>query len=421
MRSPRYAAALLAPALAVLLAAGASAGASTGASAEGPREARGDRLETVAAGGDQRPLHSSDGVVGPTAAPVPRSERGQVERTRRAAWQVAPGVRARVFDQTDPRGQIRAYLLSADLSTPGLRLDYARSGRVSHLATTSDILAEDKAIAGVNADFFDIGRTGAPLGTGLDRDRGLLHARTAGWNESFYLGGQGRPRIGTLPMRATIAHHRAIEVTNLNSPFVYPGSVGLYTSAWGATPGYLATQDQHRDVRAVRVRGGEVVSNRTTLPQRGRVRGLLLVGRGPGAQSLARLDVGAPITVRRALAGDPRMAITGNMVLVRKGEPLPLDDRELHPRTAIGIDRDTGRVLMLAVDGRQDFSRGYTMLELARLMVDLGAESALNLDGGGSTTMVAARRHGHVGVINSPSDGAQRDVADAVELTYREP
>ena len=54
-----------------------------------------------------------------------------------------------------------------------------------------------------------------------------------------------------------------------------------------------------------------------------------------------------------ALRGDPEVAITGNKVLVLHGVRAVVDDLEMHPRTAIGIDRDTGQVLMLVVDGRQ--------------------------------------------------------------------
>lgn len=60
------------------------------------------------------------------------------------------------------------------------------------------------------------------------------------------------------------------------------------------------------------------------------------------------------------------------------------------------------------------------MVELARLMKQLGAEDALNLDGGGSTTL-AARRNGRVRVINSPSDGVQRRIPNGIEVVYRRP
>ena len=52
------------------------------------------------------------------------------------------------------------------------------------------------------------------------------------------------------------------------------------------------------------------------------------------------------------------MAITGNVFLIRDGDRMAKDDVELHPRTAVGIDRDTGQLLLLVIDGRQDLSRG---------------------------------------------------------------
>jgi exopolysaccharide biosynthesis protein len=112
------------------------------------------------------------------------------------------------------------------------------------------------------------------------------------------------------------------------------------------------------------------------------------------------------------------MAITGNVFLIRDGQRKARDDREMHPRTAVGIDYDTGVIFLLVIDGRQSHSRGYTMVETAKLMQYLGADEALNLDGGGSSTMVAQRRNGKVKVMNSPSDGHQRSVPNGLEVLY---
>ncbi|HEY8430112.1 MAG TPA: phosphodiester glycosidase family protein [Sandaracinaceae bacterium] len=72
------------------------------------------------------------------------------------------------------------------------------------------------------------------------------------------------------------------------------------------------------------------------------------------------------------------------------------------PRTAAGVSRD-GRTVVLAVaDGRQGHSRGLTLYQLARLMIELGAHRAINLDGGGSSVMYVAREGG---IVSSPSRG----------------
>lgn len=79
-----------------------------------------------------------------------------------------------------------------------------------------------------------------------------------------------------------------------------------------------------------------------------------------------------------------------------------------HPRTVAGLS-DDGTTLYLAVaDGRSTASIGMTCAELGQFMAELGARDALNLDGGGSTTMW---REG-AGVVNSPSGGSERSVAN---------
>ena len=57
-----------------------------------------------------------------------------------------------------------------------------------------------------------------------------------------------------------------------------------------------------------------------------------------------------------------------------------------HPRTAVGVTADN-KLLIVTVDGRQPISQGVTLVELAALMKQLGAVNAINLDGGGSTTL----------------------------------
>lgn len=111
-------------------------------------------------------------------------------------------------------------------------------------------------------------------------------------------------------------------------------------------------------------------------------------------------------------------AISGDRMLILGGEIVAeLDDSEIHPRTAIGVNRN-GRWLYLAVvDGRQPFySAGATFQELAQLLKDLGAHFAMALDGGGSATMVIEGENGEPVILNSPIDnyipGRERPVAN---------
>ncbi len=378
------------------------------------------------AAGDRRtdrsvaPGQTSEGIKGEMVEPTPYGRALPTRVSRERGWKVAPGIRYKRWDQTNRRGRIRAHLLTIDWNRPGVSLDYESGPHVPDRNTVSNYVARDRAVAGVNGGFFDIHDTGAPLGVGVDRQRGFLHAARYTWNNAFYLTRTGAPRIGRLKLSATVNQYPQLPITNVNSPRVRAGSIGVYAPDWGWTSGYRITDGQTKGVRMVVIRGGRVIANRASLNSNKLVDGTVLIGRGPGAIQLQQMRVGSIATVSWGLIGRPEVAISGERVLLRDGRRLVHNDSELHPRTAVGIDRDKGRILLLVVDGRSSISRGYTLVEEARLMRRLGAEDALNLDGGGSSTMVAAR-NGRRKVRNSPSDGAQRYVADAIGVKYRRP
>lgn len=77
-----------------------------------------------------------------------------------------------------------------------------------------------------------------------------------------------------------------------------------------------------------------------------------------------------------------------------------------HPRTAIGVTADN-KIIFVVVDGRQAYSKGVSTDELAFIMKDMGAVEAMNLDGGGSSTLVINGL-----IVNSPSDSAHRSVCN---------
>jgi hypothetical protein len=379
-------------------------------------------VQAAAKGDPSRPPgQTSEGVTGPSVRDVPRTMRTRTVVSNQRSWQVAPGVGYRRWDQTNARGRIRAHLLTVNPARPGISLDYAHGRHVPSRGPLTALMARDKAVAGTNANFFDIYDTGAPRGIGRDPQQGMLHGSKYTYNNAFYETQDGQYRIGPRILTAAIDQFPQIEITNVNSPVVREGKVGIYTRAWGSTYGYRITDGQTKRVRMVVIRGGRVIANRTTLNSDRRIDGLVLIGRGPGADALSQVRVGSIASVQWRLPGEPRLAISGERILLRNRALQVTDDREMHPRTAIGIDRDTGRLLLLVVDGRQSFSRGFTLVELARMLRQLGAEDALNFDGGGSSTMVAANRDGRVKVLNSPSDGQQRRIPDGLEVLYRAP
>jgi|GEM_PF-7131472 len=112
--------------------------------------------------------------------------------------------------------------------------------------------------------------------------------------------------------------------------------------------------------------------------------------------------------------------IGGGSILVEKGQlnsefSLPINGN--HPRSAIGFTKDYSKVILTTVEGRKTFVPGVTESELAEIMMDLGAYYAINLDGGGSSTLIK-RDYGKVSYqpTNYLSDGNERRVYNGIGI-----
>jgi exopolysaccharide biosynthesis protein len=102
------------------------------------------------------------------------------------------------------------------------------------------------------------------------------------------------------------------------------------------------------------------------------------------------------------VGGWPRLVADGrNQILINKNIEgvVPNFSEKRHPRTGVGFSKDSTVVYFITVDGRQKTSRGMTLKEFAVLMIEQGVYQGLNLDGGGSTTMIVEGE-----IVNSPSD-----------------
>ncbi len=123
-------------------------------------------------------------------------------------------------------------------------------------------------------------------------------------------------------------------------------------------------------------------------------------------------------------------AISGNGILLEQGlsqvaDSAPYFDTPL-PRTAIALDKTSRFMLIIVVDGRQpNYSEGVTLAELAEIVAGFGGYTALNLDGGGSTALVAIGKSGKPIQLNSPIDnripGRERPVANHLGIYARRP
>jgi len=111
--------------------------------------------------------------------------------------------------------------------------------------------------------------------------------------------------------------------------------------------------------------------------------------------------------------------IAGNLMLVDDGRLIPHSNRARHPRTAAGLDATGRKLILLVVDGRKPkVAVGMTYDELAAELIRLGCRQALNLDGGGSSVL-AVREHRDAAfhILNQPTDGRERAVANVLGIS----
>jgi exopolysaccharide biosynthesis protein len=149
-------------------------------------------------------------------------------------------------------------------------------------------------------------------------------------------------------------------------------------------------------------------------------RGSVVLSAHGSSAALANLKVGDTVKITQTLGPDydkAVYAIGAGPTLVKNGKvSLTTTIEEFGsdvaggraPRTALGTMKN-GHILLVVVDGRQKHSIGMTLAELAAFMRELGAVEAMNFDGGGSSEIVVNGE-----VMNSPSDGCERRVGDAL-------
>ncbi|SDJ46874.1 phosphodiester glycosidase family protein [Streptomyces indicus] len=395
------------------------------------------------------PPASSPAAAGdPAAAPTAVVDGDGIE-TARSARPIAPGVELTSYDRLESDKWLRVDALSVALGgttggkdpdagpgrgispDKGISVDYLHSGKVADRRTVSELAAAHdpgkgrRTVAAINADFFDINETGAPQGAGL-KDGKLVQSPAPGAHRAVGFGPADAGRVLELYFDGTLTTPQGVRaLTAYNAANVPAGGIGAYTDAWGTADRAL-TVDKATPVAEALVEDGKVVSVADRVGSGPIAAGAtVLVGREAGAEALKALRPGDPVGIAYAPRTNggpvPRTAVGGRELLVVDGVPQNHEgagNNTAAPRTAVGFSADGRTLHILTVDGRQADSGGVTLTELGVMMKQAGAHNALNLDGGGSSTLVA-REPGSdaLQVENSPSDGSERTVPNGLALT----
>jgi Phosphodiester glycosidase len=346
---------------------------------------------------------------------------------------LAPGVVHQAT--TDPAGPFAVNVVTVELAAPS-RIDVALAlDALPGQETTSSMARRRGAVVAVNGDFVDPAGAGRPIHAFAWDGRLLQTPMLLGNNHAVddlettvFMGHPTVQVVAEAPRTGL-----SLPVVQVNRGAPDGDEVAMFTPE-GATleqPPAAATSARLRAAGPAGVRPDGWAETTYAVEAVGQLGGPVPAGTvvlstpaaGAAAPALAALAPGDLVTVAWSFATWPGILETsgGNPTLVRNGRVLsgnvdgttPFHRR--NPRTAVGATAD-GKLLIVTVDGRQPgHSVGMSLRELAELFVRLGARSAMNLDGGGSTTMVIDGT-----IVNRVSDPQERRVPSAL-LVLREP
>ncbi len=337
-------------------------------------------------------------------------------------------------EYTLPEGPWVVQVLEIPRKSPNTAIGVALGGRHVLGLEPLDRLAPGmtagnrKAIGGVNGDFYILQQgpyQGDPIGLCV-ADGELLSTPIR--RSAAVILENGEPGIGCFRFKSILRRPdgETVRIDGVNQQCPMNGialltpsfndSTRTYENAVALLAGPLENPLAPKGKYTFSVREVRNVENPLAIPPKS----VVIIGHGAGRAFLEQIAPGERITctldidpspgnIRHAVGGGPRLLRDGNISIEAKEEGISESFvTTRHPRTAFGFNRD--RIFLVTVDGRQPgYSLGMNLPELADFMLSLGAREALNLDGGGSTTMWVGGS-----VKNRPSDGRVRPIANAL-------
>ncbi|MCC5910477.1 MAG: phosphodiester glycosidase family protein [Clostridiaceae bacterium] len=323
-------------------------------------------------------------------------------------------------------GWINANAVYIDLENQNINVDILTSaGGLSTRETLSSMVRrEEDVVAAINGDFFFLTNPGSPTGS-MIKDGKMISSPVIGENlANFYINNENNAFASYWDYDIYITTDKGKKLTlgSINKYRWNYREIMLIDRNWGIhSPG--ATTEFHDMVEIVVIDNevAEVRSRKPSveIPEDGYV---LLASAAKAYDLYNNLEVGDKVTVHTDISPNVeniKLGMGGGTVLVKDGKVAPFTQNVSgnHPRTAIGITRDRKQLILVTVDGRHTNFRGLDGRTLANLMIELGSYEAINMDGGGSTAMMA-RDLGEFDakIINYPSDGTERRITNGLAV-----
>ncbi|MFD0680752.1 MULTISPECIES: stalk domain-containing protein [unclassified Paenibacillus] len=335
-----------------------------------------------------------------------------------------------------------ANVVEVDLTNPNVKLD-VMSGTDNQFTKKQSVLGmatETKAVAGVNGDFYNTQAEGVPIGPEIANGQLMATPPYLPGFYSFAISQNNVPIVDLFTFAGSVTAKDGAKFTlgGINKTYYWfePGgehshvdAMFMYTNAWGQVD---RSNDGVTVPTEVLVQKGIItkIAENTIIDMIAPKDGYILRTSGLAADFVKQhLKIGDPLVADYQIlpqdssktydAKNFKMMIGGHTIMVDEGQPTEFS-REVgslccnRSRTALGYSKDQKTAYVITVDNSGD-SKGLSMTELQQFMIKVGVWKGLNLDGGGSTQMVA-RPLGEFSpvLINKTETGIQRKVVNGV-------
>ncbi|WP_042226981.1 stalk domain-containing protein [Paenibacillus popilliae] len=307
-------------------------------------------------------------------------------------------------------------IIEADLKNPYIKLDVmtGQNGQTAVGQTVTRMTKETGAVAGVNGDYWMLSADSVPLGASIDDGVLITSPAELQGMYAFAVKQDGMPTIDQYRFEGSIElpDGQTFPLSGINKmkynkepggEHSHLNALYIYTSAWKGT---VRPNDSSTTPTEALVRNGvvEQMSESGALPIEVPEDGYILRGHGTAAQFIRNnLQVGATVEADCHLIAesngqsvDPssfQMMISGHTLLVDNGQTVSftrdtsgISGGSPTARTAVGYSKD-GRYAYLVTAQSNSVSSGLTLKEFQQALTEAGIWRAVNLDGGGSTTM----------------------------------
>lgn len=342
---------------------------------------------------------------------------------------LASGVVHEKIQRFTTSGWWQINVLRLDLDNPYSSLGalYHKEGLASR-DTLSKMVESHNAVAGINGDYFNYQPIPSSLGTLINDGRLLSNPIQQPWGlPNFILGYDNRVLIdylGRTQILSNLTNGTTVNINTVNKVTPSFDTVTLLNRDWGSQS---IGNRFHNDLTEILIVDGEVTGKRKgDIPfpiPKDQDAYVLAVRNG----LLDNLNIGDKVELTLQTVPNLeniKFAIGSGSIILKDGNVTNsnINSTGNHPRTGLGVNRQNTQVILVTIDGRDSSFKGVSQETFGAILKTLGAYNAVNLDGGGSTTMAIKPLGANNSFIaNKPSEGSQRMIVNGVGIFSNAP